>query len=58
MSFFQQFDNREKAVCKMGQTGHAKFIKLAHLKLCVRMVETGKLYCIQCEHLEMDKGVK
>ena len=28
MSFFQQFDNHEKTVCKMGQTGHAEFIRL------------------------------
>ena len=27
-SFFQRFDNHEKIVCKMGQTGHAKFIRL------------------------------
>ena len=29
MSFFQQFDSHEKKVCKMGQTCHAEFIRLA-----------------------------
>ena len=28
MSFFQRFDSREITVCKMGQTGHAEFIRL------------------------------
>ena len=28
MSFFQRFDSREKKICKMGQTGHAEFIRL------------------------------
>ena len=27
-NFFQRFDSREKTVCKMGQTSHAKFIRL------------------------------
>ena len=43
MSFFQRFDNREKIVCKMGQTGHAEFIRLVMMPDVL-----GKLKDVTC----------
>ena len=34
----KRFDSREKTVCKMGQTGHAEFIRLSCIMLCFSLV--------------------